>query len=160
MSRVSKPRIQLGIELGVALGLALALMACASPRIKPAPSVDAAASAPEAAAAVAAPASVAPVVPSAGEAALARGLDAYKAGQYGPAERELKSAVQAGVSVATDLANAHKHLAFIYCTSKREALCLGAFKAAKLADPAFALSKAEAGHPMWSKTYKRALGLK
>lgn len=156
MSRVSKPRIQ----LGMALGLALALVACASPRIKPAPSVDAAALAPEAAAAVLAPAPVAAVLPSVGEAALARGLDAYKAGQYGPAERELKSAVQAGLSAPADLANAHKHLAFIYCTSKRESLCLGAFKAAKVADPAFALSKAEAGHPMWSKTYKRALGLK
>jgi pyruvate/2-oxoglutarate dehydrogenase complex dihydrolipoamide acyltransferase (E2) component len=160
MSRVSKPRIQLGIELGVALGLALALMACASPRGKLPPSVDAAASAPEAAAAVVAPAPAATVVPSVGDAALARGLDAYKAGQYGPAERDLKSAVQAGLSAAADQANAQKHLAFIYCTSKREALCLGAFKAAKLADPAFALSKAEAGHPMWSKTYKKAMGLK
>ncbi len=156
MSRVSKLRI----KLGMALGLALALMACASPRGNPAPSVDAAASGPEAAASVPAPALAVPMPPSVGEATLARGLDAYKAGQYGLAERELKSAVQAGLSAAADLANAHKHLAFIYCTSKREALCLGAFKAAKVADPAFALGKAEAGHPMWSKTYKKALGLK
>ncbi|MFZ4550804.1 MAG: TssQ family T6SS-associated lipoprotein [Aquabacterium sp.] len=94
------------------------------------------------------------------EAALAQGVKAYQSGQYGQAEAQLKAALKAGLTVSGDTAKAHKHLAFIYCTSKREAQCLAAFKAAKTADPSFALSKAEAGHPMWAKAYKKAMGLK
>lgn len=95
--------------------------------------------------------------PSAADMALADGLKAYQAGQYKMAETQLKTALQAGLSAPADTANAYKHLAFIYCTSKRDKQCLDAFKAAKASDPEFALSKAEAGHPMWAKTYKRAV---
>ncbi|MFT3858796.1 MAG: TssQ family T6SS-associated lipoprotein [Aquabacterium sp.] len=105
------------------------------------------------------PAKPAPRTPAAGEAALADGLKAYKAGQYKQSEAQLKAALKAGLDAPADLANAHKHLAFIYCTSKRTTLCAAAFKNAKAADPTFALSKAEAGHPMWGRTYRKALGL-
>lgn len=98
--------------------------------------------------------------PTAAEMSLADGLKAYQGGQYRMAETQLKTALQAGLTAPADVANAHKHLAFIYCTSKRDSLCLAAFKAAKAADPSFALSKAEAGHPMWARTYKKAMGLK
>lgn len=98
--------------------------------------------------------------PSAADMALADGLKAYQAGQYKMAETQLKTALQSGLSAPADVANANKHLAFIYCTSKRDTPCLAAFKAAKAADPSFALSKAEAGHPMWARTYKKAMGLK
>jgi hypothetical protein len=108
---------------------------------------------------VAAPASQAKAASSA-ESTLADGLKFYQGGQYRAAETQLKTALQLGLSAPADAANAHKHLAFIYCTSKRDKLCAAAFKAAKAADPAFALSKAEAGHPMWSRTYKKALGIK
>lgn len=99
-------------------------------------------------------------VPTAAETALAEGLKAYQAAQYRQAETQLKAALQGGLSTPADIANANKHLAFIYCTSKRDTPCAAAFKAAKAADPSFALSKAEAGHPMWARTYKKALGLK
>ncbi len=92
--------------------------------------------------------------------ALADGLKAYQAAQYKMAETQLKTALQSGLSAPADVANANKHLAFIYCTSKRDTQCLAAFKAAKAAEPGFTLSKTEAGHPMWAKTYKKALGLK
>lgn len=95
-----------------------------------------------------------------GEAELAQGTKLYQAGQYGPAEAQLKKALQEGLPNGADRANAHKYLAFIYCTSAREALCWSAFKAARQADPAFALSKAEAGHPMWGPVYRKALGVK
>jgi len=95
---------------------------------------------------------------SAADAALADGLKAYQAGQYKQAE--VTAALKAGLSAPADIVSAQKHLAFIYCTSKRDTQCVAAFKAAKAADPGFALSKAEAGHPMWSRTYKKALGLK
>jgi len=98
--------------------------------------------------------------PSAGEQALAEGIKSYQGSQYRRAEAQLKAALKAGLSRPSDRANAHKHLAFIYCTSQRSALCAAAFKNAKAADPNFALTKAEAGHPMWAKTYRRALGIK
>jgi len=97
---------------------------------------------------------------SVADAALADGLKSYQAGQYRQAESQFKTALQAGLKVPADVANADKHLAFIYCMSKRDKQCAASFKAAKAADPNFALSKTEAGHPMWAKTYKKALGLK
>lgn len=92
-----------------------------------------------------------------GEAALAQGIKAYQAGQYAEAESQLQLSLRQGLSIGPDRANAHKYLAFIYCTTKREALCHSAFKAARQADPAFALSKAEAGHPMWGPVYRKAV---
>lgn len=93
-----------------------------------------------------------------GEAALAQGIKLYQAAQYAQAEAQFKQALQQGLSLGPDLANAHKYLAFIYCTSKREGMCLAAFRSARQADPAFALSKSEAGHPTWGKVYRRAMG--
>ncbi|HET8870254.1 MAG TPA: TssQ family T6SS-associated lipoprotein [Aquabacterium sp.] len=97
----------------------------------------------------------APVITS--ETVLEQGIKAYQSAQYQQAELDLKSALQMGLSQPADIASANKYLAFIYCTSKRQAMCLAAFKAARAADPKFALSKAEAGHPMWGPVYKRSL---
>ncbi len=96
----------------------------------------------------------------AAEAALAQGLQAYRNGKYALAEAQLRIALRTGLSQPGDQANAHKHLAFVYCTSERQALCAESFRSARRADPAFRLSKAEAGHPMWGRTYRRALGIK
>jgi Tfp pilus assembly protein PilF len=130
----------LALSLG---GAALALVACATPPAPepPAPKVEAP---PER---IAAP----------GEAALAQGIKLYQAAQYGEAETQLKLALQQGLMVGPDRASAHKYLAFIYCTSKREGLCSAAFKSARQADPAFVLSKSEAGHPLWGKVYRKAV---
>lgn len=92
-----------------------------------------------------------------GEASLAQGIKSYQAGQYAESETQLKLALQQGLSIGIDRANAHKYLAFIYCTSKREALCAASFRNARQADASFALSKAEAGHPMWGPVYRKAL---
>ena len=100
------------------------------------------------------------VVVATPESVLAQGVKGYQAAQYQQAELDLKSALQMGLSKPADVANANKHLAFIFCTSKREAQCLAAFKAAQAADPSFALSKSEAGHPMWGPVYKRSLSKK
>jgi len=148
----------------VAVLAVLGLTACTSMTRKDASAAPAvAASAPVAPASEVAAASTIAAASkplSVADAALADGLKSYQSGQYRQAESQLKTALQAGLSAAADIANANKHLAFIYCTSKRDAQCAAAFKAAKAADPGFALTKAEAGHPMWAKTYKRALGLK
>lgn len=92
-----------------------------------------------------------------GETSLAEGIQLYQGGQYAEAEKALQLALRQGLSIGPDRASAHKYLAFIYCTSKREALCSSAFKAARQADPSFALTKAESGHPMWGPVYRRAV---
>jgi Tfp pilus assembly protein PilF len=92
------------------------------------------------------------------ERALVAGMRAYDDGQYPLAERELKAALDAGLASAADRANAHKLLAFVYCTSRRTADCETAFRAARAADPGFGLSRAEAGHPQWGPVYRRVSG--
>jgi len=91
------------------------------------------------------------------EKALLAGLRAYDDAQYPQAEKQLQAALQTGLASPRDLAVAHKHLAFIYCTSNRVADCEAEFRAARAADPAFALSRSEAGHPLWGPVYQRVL---
>ena len=89
------------------------------------------------------------------EKALLAGLRSYDDAQYAEAEKHFNEALKANLASAKDRAAAQKHLAFIYCTSRREALCEAAFRAARSALPTFALSKSEAGHPLWGPVYKR-----
>jgi Tfp pilus assembly protein PilF len=94
----------------------------------------------------------------AGESALLTGIRAYEEGQYPQAEQSLNEALKSGLTTARDRASAQKYLAFIYCTSNRAAQCEQAFRAARSADPQFALTKSEAGHPLWGPVYKRVMG--
>ena len=89
------------------------------------------------------------------EKALLAGIRAYDDAQYAEAEKQLALALKASLTSARDRAAAHKYLAFIYCTSKRSSECEAAFRSARAADPGFALSKSEAGHPLWGPVYKR-----
>ena len=89
------------------------------------------------------------------ERALLTGLRAYDDGQYADAERELNLALTTGLVSGKDRATANKHLAFVFCTSQRIKPCEDAFRVARTADPEFALSRAEAGHPLWGPVYKR-----
>jgi Tfp pilus assembly protein PilF len=89
------------------------------------------------------------------EKALLAGLRAYDDGLYAQAEQQLQLALKTGLSSPKDKAVAHKHLAFILCTSQRIPGCEQAFRAARQADPGFVLTRAEAGHPMWGEVYKR-----
>jgi Tfp pilus assembly protein PilF len=90
-----------------------------------------------------------------GEKALLAGLRAYEDAQYPEAEKLLTDAVKLGLAAGRDLSNAQKYLAFIYCTSNRLAQCEAAFRAARAADPQFALTRAEIGHPLWGPVYKK-----
>jgi Tfp pilus assembly protein PilF len=89
------------------------------------------------------------------ERALLNGLRAYEDGQYAEAERALQESLKTGLVSAKDRANAHKHLAFIYCTSQRAPACEAEFREARNADPEFVLSRAETGHPQWGPVYKK-----
>jgi Tfp pilus assembly protein PilF len=89
------------------------------------------------------------------EKALLAGMRAYDDAQYPAAEQLLNQALKAGLASPRDRAAAHKHLAFIFCTTDRIAACEGEFRAAVASDPAFALTKSEAGHPQWGPVYQR-----
>jgi hypothetical protein len=90
----------------------------------------------------------------AGKALLA-GLRAYDDAQYLVAEQQLKESLKLGLAAPRDRAAAHKHLAFVYCTSARLPACEAEFRAARAAEPGFALTKAEAGHPQWGPVWQR-----
>lgn len=151
----------------IAAALLLALTACAQlrppapapPPVAPQPVVaapePAPAPAPEPAAPQPPPPSIVELASRPAEQALLAGLRAYELGQYKRAERTLGKALKAGLDSPKDRAAAHKTLAFIYCTSKRRKQCEAAFRAARSADPGFALNKAEAGHPTWGPVYRR-----
>lgn len=91
------------------------------------------------------------------ERALVEGIRAYDDGQYPQSEAALKRALEGGLVSPRDRANAHKLIAFITCTSERRAECEAAFRAARAADPSFALSRSEAGHPLWGPVYRKTL---
>ena len=89
------------------------------------------------------------------EKALLAGMRAYDDAQYPLAEEQLTEALKTGLVSQKDRAAAHKHLAFIYCTSNRTPACEAEFRLARQADPGFGLSKAESGHPLWGPVWKR-----
>ncbi len=89
------------------------------------------------------------------ERALLAGMRAYEDAQYPQAEKQLQAALQGNLVSPRDRAAAHKLLAFIFCTSNRMTDCEVQFRAARAADPGFALSKSEAGHPLWGPVYQR-----
>ncbi len=105
----------------------------------------------------AAPVGLLDVIARPAEKALLAGIRAYEDGQYVESEKQFNAALQAGLASSKDVAAAQKHLAFIYCTTNRTPLCENAFREARKADPAFALSRSEQGHPVWGPVYKRVL---
>lgn len=100
------------------------------------------------------PSGLAEVMERPAERALLDGIRAYDDAQYAQAEKALRSALALGLQSARDRATAHKLLAFITCTSDRVADCKKEFRAARAADAGFALSRSEAGHPVWGPIYK------
>ncbi|MCR5883359.1 TssQ family T6SS-associated lipoprotein [Rhizobacter sp. J219] len=102
-----------------------------------------------------APVGLMDVISRPAEKALQSGLRAYDDAQYADAEKQLNNALKAGLVSPRDQAEAHKVLAFIYCTSRRLVECEAEFRAAKASDPAFVLSKSEQGHPLWGPVYKK-----
>jgi Tfp pilus assembly protein PilF len=90
------------------------------------------------------------------ERALMGAMRAYDDADYPAVERQANEAMKLGLRSARDVATAHKLRAFVYCTSNRLAACEAEFRAARAADPAFVLSRAEAGHPVWGPVYLKS----
>jgi Tfp pilus assembly protein PilF len=88
-----------------------------------------------------------------GTTVLSTGLKQYDDGDYAESAKSLQSAINLGVP-AKQLANAHKHLAFIHCSSSRERQCRDEFRKALAADPSLDLAPAEAGHPVWGPIFR------
>ncbi len=103
----------------------------------------------------AAPVGVSELMDRPAERSLMSGMRLYDEAQYAQSERALRQSLSTGLLSARDRATAHKLLAFILCTSEREAACESEFRAARAADPAFALNNAEVGHPTWGPVYRR-----
>ncbi len=90
------------------------------------------------------------------ERALIGALRAYDDADYPAVERQVDEALKLGLRSPRDLATAHKLRAFVFCTSNRISACEKEFRLARVADPAFELSHAEAGHPVWGPVYLRS----
>lgn len=128
-----KPRLSLAL---LPLAASLVLAGCAAPPAPPPPT------------------GLSEVMQRPAESALLDGIRAYDDGQYAQAEQALRKALAEGLQSARDRATAHKLLAFITCTSERLADCETQFRQARAADASFALSRSEAGHPVWGPVYK------
>ena len=91
---------------------------------------------------------------SKGEKELEFGIKAYEDGEYPYAARLLQASLDAGLRGTSNRTRAHKHLAFIHCSSNRERQCRDEFRKALAADPSTQLDAAEAGHPVWGPIFR------
>lgn len=85
---------------------------------------------------------------------LAAGIKQYESGDYEGAQKSLAASLDHGQLSKTDQGVARKHLAFIHCLASRESQCTEEFRKAFEIDPAFALTPAEDGHPIWGPVYR------
>ena len=85
---------------------------------------------------------------------LAAGLKQYDGGEYDAALRSLVASLDHGLLPKMDQSVARKHIAFVHCLSGRETQCRDEFRKAFEIDPAFSLSPAEDGHPIWGPVYR------
>lgn len=131
--------------------LILALAGCATPAQEPPPPPEPAAVAAEPAPKAEDPPPPPAVKPGAGS--LAKGIEAYENSQYKASRTLLRSALDSGLE-PTDQVIAHKHLAFIACAGGQRETCKTHFRKAIAIDPGFALSRTEAGHPVWGKAFR------
>ncbi len=90
---------------------------------------------------------------SKGSEALKVGVDEYADGSYPAATKNLQSALDLGLN-AQEQARAHKYLAFIGCVTGKTTVCREEFGKALDVDPAFELTPAEAGHPIWGPVFR------
>jgi len=89
------------------------------------------------------------------ERALIEGIRLYEEASFERAEGALQQALAEGLTDPRDRAVAHKYIAFIACAFNRLAQCEASFASAFAADPRFALSDKEIGHPVWGPVYRQ-----
>ena len=87
------------------------------------------------------------------EQALSTGIKQYDDGELKAAQKNLQEALSLGLTFDSDKVAAHKHLAFIYCSSNQERQCRDEFRRAFEVDTSFKLERTEIGHPLWGPVY-------
>lgn len=88
----------------------------------------------------------------AGTSYLEEGIQNYEDGNYRIARRRLRFALEEGLS-RPDRVKTHKYLAFIACVSNQKVACREEFSIALELNPAFDLTAAEIGHPIWGPIF-------
>lgn len=91
--------------------------------------------------------------PRKAEQVLNTGIQQYEDGELKAAQKNLQDALNLGLTFDSDKVTAHKHLAFIYCSSNQERQCRDEFRRAFDVDPNFKLERTEIGHPLWGPVY-------
>ncbi len=94
------------------------------------------------------------IAPRQAERNLSAGIRAYEEGKYQIAAARLQEALDGGLAFTTDKVTAYKYLAFVHCAAGRTRECRDEFRNAFALDPAFELTKAEAGHPAWGPVFR------
>lgn len=130
-----------GRRIAAALSVAVALSACET--LAPPPP------------AAAPTASIAALYLQPAERSLVEGIRLYEEASFDRAEIALRLALDEGLADPRDRAVACKYIAFIACAFDRLAECEESFRSAFAADPKFALSDKEIGHPLWGPVYRR-----
>jgi hypothetical protein len=100
-------------------------------------------------------ASIAELYQRPAERSLIEGIRLYDSGEFDRAETALHTAINNRLADPRDVSVAYKYLAFIACAFNRGTECALDFSSAFNADPAFRLSDAEIGHPLWGPVYRR-----
>jgi hypothetical protein len=80
---------------------------------------------------------------------------AFGQGEYKRAETKLLESQKLGLNQLSEQLQAHKTKAFLYCVTRRAALCEKSFDEAFATDKAFDLSRAERGHPVWGPVFAK-----
>ena len=92
------------------------------------------------------------------QAGYTQGVAEYQAGHYEIALGKLQTATDSDRLKPPQATDAHKHMAFIYCITNREAECRAQFQAALKITPDFDLSPGEIGHPQWGPVWRSIKG--
>ena len=86
------------------------------------------------------------------------GVQEYHEGHYEAALGKLQAALDSDRLKPQQATDAHKHMAFIYCITSREAECRVQFQAALKIASDFELSPGEIGHPLWGPVWRSTKG--
>ncbi len=93
--------------------------------------------------------------PTAGEKLLVEAMTAYDAADYVKSVKVFQDALKE-VLPPDEQVKARKFTAFSYCLSNRMTLCQQEFEKILQSKPDFELAAAEAGHPSWGPSFRRA----
>lgn len=82
------------------------------------------------------------------------GVREYQEGNYLTSMDAFKSVLKTNAADKRAKVTSYKYLAFIHCISSQEVMCRENFSKVLELDPAFELSSAEAGHPIWGPVFR------